>query len=731
MIHLIGTPTEWTSDYQPGKWEDFVAWICELEEVQFDIETTVTSWWCDKKVITVQFGDNADEWVIQWSSLNPQQKNFIKEVLESKKIVKLIHNALFECTVMLFHGIRLINVYDTMLAEMVLQGGEHTIGYGLDDICYKRLQIVLDKIEQTTFGDNILTPNKVVYAAQDVKYLVPIRDHIRQSAADLGYETFEKVVELENSIVPAFAEMVFHGMEIDQEWWINLAREAEPLVAAAQAKLNDWLQQEPFKSKAYELGYLSKDDRILINWNSPKQKALLFAELYPQLPGTTKATLKKWQSTQLKAQQPVPEWLPYYIDGDCSELQKEVIQYNRDWLIENQLLIPAETPTINWGSTVQVLPLFQTVEPRLKSLDKEAKGRCSHPVVIDYDGYLDTTKLLTTYGESFIYGIELGNKKKLPKVDPTGFVRTSFKQVLTTGRISTSNPNMQNIVVTESVGNKYRNAFIPPKGWSFVSSDYVSQELIVIAYLSKDPVWEAALSKGQDLHSLSAELVFGKAWKDAAEPGCEYYKDGAKQKCKCKKHKYMRTGTKTIGFGLAYGMSEFLLAGTLRIPLKEAKKLIEDYFKAFPGIGKLLDFLGDFGVRNGYIQTIWPYYRRRWFPNWQFYKGFIDAHLLSAQYHPGLGEIERASKNAPIQGTSADMVKLAMRDIYNYIHENNISHKVHLKMQVHDQLDTAATNEFKDEWKPILTSLMEAAAKVFIPSGLLKADTSITSRWSK
>jgi hypothetical protein len=113
---------------------------------------------------------------------------------------------------------------------------------------------------------------------------------------------------------------------------------------------------------------------------------------------------------------------------------------------------------------------------------------------------------------------------------------------------------MQNIPAKESVGNKYRNAFVPPMGWSFVSSDYVSQELIVIAYLSKDPVWQEALSKGQDLHSIAAELVFGKKWKDGAEKDCGYYLktvqgEPARQKCSCKRHKFMRTGCKTINFG--------------------------------------------------------------------------------------------------------------------------------------------------------------------------------------
>ena len=273
---------------------------------------------------------------------------------------------------------------------------------------------------------------------------------------------------------------------------------------------------------------------------------------------------------------------------------------HRQWLIDNHYLIPAGVPTINWNSVDQALPIIQTVE-NIKDLSEESRGKCSHPIINDLEKYKESLKLITTYGEKFLKYLE-----------PDGKVRPRFRQILTTGRISVSDPPMQQIPANDDVGNKYRNGFIPPDGWSFVSSDYISQELIVITYLSKDPVWRAALSKGQDLHSIAAELVFGKKWKDAAEPGCEYYK--SKQKCKCKGHKHMRTGCKTINFGLAYGMSEFKLASTLRIKVTEAKQLIIDYFKAFPGISRVLDYLGEFGVTKGYIQTIYPYYRRRWFP---------------------------------------------------------------------------------------------------------------------
>lgn len=728
MIYLIGKPTEQMPDFQVGVFEEFEGWMEGRREVEFDIETTVSKWWCDKQVITVQFGDMRNQWVLQWSELSAGQKETIKGYLESDRLLKLIHNAMFECVVMLFHGIRIQSVFDTMLAEQVLYGGEHDlVSYGLDDICWRRLGVELDKSYQTAFGDNILTPGKIVYAAQDVRYLTLLKKEIYQECQQVGLEW---VVALENESLLGFAEMTYHGMGMDQEWWMGLAEEAEPLVAEAQDKLNAWLRAEEFGSLAYDLGYLSDEDRLLVNWKSPVHKKKVFEELYPQLPGTTKAVLKKWQSDQLKAKQPVPEWLPFYLDNDFSEVTQELLTQHRQWLIDSDLLIPANTPTINWNSVPQVLPVFQWVDKKVKNLNAETMGRVSHPIGLDYEEFKDTLKLVSSFGERFLEKY----------VDPDGKIRTTYNQVMTTGRISSKEPNCQNIPAKETVGNKYRNAFVLPEGYSFVSSDYTSQELVTIAYLSKDPVWMEALSKGQDLHSVCAELVYGKKWKDTAERDCAYYKmvvgaDGklvmAKKKCECKKHKYLRSGIKSINFGLAYGMSHFKLASMLRITVPEAKQLIIDYFKAFPNISRLLDFLGRFGLENGYIKTIYPFYRRRWFPYWKFYTRFIDGHIAQAQYHPGLGEIERASKNMPIQGSCANMTKVAICFIYWHIHDNHLEDRVTMRMQVHDQIDCGVHDDYTEEWAPIQTRLMEEAAKVIIPTGILKAETTITKRWSK
>lgn len=728
MIYLIGNATESASFFKQGEFTEFKEWLSSLQTVEFDIETSMTPWWCDKVLISVQFGWKNTQWVLQWSELNEEQRTYIKQRLESK-LIKVIHNAMFECVIMLFNNVRVQNVIDTMLSEMVLYGGETTtVSYGLDEVCSRRLGITLDKSYQTSFGDNILTPGKIRYAAMDVSVMYDI--HLQQreelATADLTW-----VAALENETVLGFAEMTYHGMEIDAAWWRKLQDEAEPIVAEAHERLTKWIMNDPrMKDKAYSLGHISDTDRILLNWQSPKQTTQVFAALFPELPGTTKAILKKYVSNCIKEGKPYPNWLDHFADGYKDVLTDYLLQHHKQWLIDNSFLIPAGLCTLNWNSTDQVLPMLQTIEPGLKNLNAESMGRTSHPLVLDYEDYKDSLKLISSFGEKFLHKY----------VEPDGKVRTSIKQIVSTGRISSAAPNMQQIPAKEAVGNRYRNGFIPPKGSMFVSSDFVSQELVVIAYLSGDPVWKEALVKGQDLHSIAAEMVFGKKWKDAAELNCAYYQqvvnaqgtlEAAHEKCKCKAHKHMRTGVKTINFGLAYGMSHFKLAGTLRISVSDAKQLIVDYFKAFPGIGQLLDFLGRFGVEKGYIQTIYPFYRKRYFPFWKFYKEYVDLHISGVQYHGSLGEIERASKNMPIQGSSADMAKVAVCLVYWFIHDNKLEDKVRLVMQVHDQVDTIAVADFATTWAPILTQLMEAAAAVVIPTGILKAETTITERWSK
>ena len=364
--------------------------------------------------------------------------------------------------------------------------------------------------------------------------------------------------------------------------------------------------------------------------------------------------------------------------------------------------------TVNWDSPSQTLKIFQTLFPKIEDVNgkKLAPYRYKHPLIDEYIKYKEKSKLASAFGANFNSYISCD-----------GRVHTNFQQILDTGRVSSSEPNMQQIPAT----NEYRNCFVAPHGWVFVSSDYSSQELNVIAYGSGDPVFLKALRNNEDLHSVCAELVFGQVWHDAAQDDCAFNKSN--QKCECKEHKKLRTQVKTINFGLAYGMGPKKLSETINCTMTEAKELIDKYFKAFPTIKRFLNDQGEFGKRYGYVTTFHPFYRKRWFDSWtpKMY-GDRDSFME-------LGSIERASKNTPIQGSSADMTKLALVYLHRTIKKHG--YPVKIVMTVHDQIDTICPEEFAEEWKVYMTREMESAASRVIRNGLLKADTSITKVWSK
>jgi DNA polymerase I-like protein with 3'-5' exonuclease and polymerase domains len=719
-----------------GTWDEFVDWASKQTRVQFDIETSVTDAWNDKELISLQFGSctmkkDRQQWFLQWSELDMWQRDFIRIILQDKAILKLCHNAKFEYIVMKFNGIVIENFYDTMLAEKVLRGGLENEDYALADISWKYLRIMMDKTEQVLFGDNIITHSKVNYGITDVAYLDVI---MRIQYEGLAERNLLNVAGLEMAALNAFSDATFNGMKLSVEKWRENIRLAEPVIDAAFKKIDAWLLQEPFKAYAIQKGHWSDKDRTDINYNSVPQKYQMLNQIFPELTAGSKPIVKKYMKDNMKALGENLELLNIlvaYVDKEYQPMYDYLLEHKRDFLVSAGFLIPAGQSTINWNSVDQVLPLMKLVEPRLKSLSEEDINKTKHPALRDLQAYKEALKLTSTYGEEFIR----------KHVNSDGMVRSNYNQVISTGRVSSSKPNMQNIIVTEQVGTRYRNAF----EWSdqdfvFVDSDYKSQELVVIAYLSKDPVWMDAIANDYDLHSVCADLVFKWKWKQAEEAGCNYYHmvvgpNGklrpAKQRCKCKGHKHLRDQVKPISFGLAYGMSEFKLAGTLQITVPQAAALIDEYFKTFPAIGKVLNFLGNFGLDNGYIMTLAPFFRRRYFPYWEENRPYITPHKLGAQRNKTLGEIERASKNMPIQGASADITKVAMVLIRDFIYENRLQDKIKIVAQVHDQITTVCHKDLAEWWKIEMDRLMCEAALIVIPTGILKAETTISNCWTK
>lgn len=719
--------------YPRADFNEFTNWIRTQVRYNLDIETNLSDKWNEFKLMTIQFGScefspKRKQYLFQWSYLTNKQKQTIKEILEDDSQQKLTHNGRFEYIVLRFHGITIGNLYDTMLAEKILKGGMEAQEYSLADISWKYLRIIMNKDEQTQFGDNIITDNKILYACTDVLYLDIIQ---RMQIQEGAKENLLNVFALEMEVLPAFCDITYEGMILDQEKWRENIKLAEPLVAEAYKQLNTFLMQEPFYTYAKGMQFVSEEDRVVINFNSVQQRTELLKLLFPDIMGGTKVIVTKYVRDNAKFMDTNDMLLlNEYMSKSYTRMEGRLIDQHRDYLIAQGYLIPAGEITINWGSRDQCLGVIQRVLPKLRSLAEEETAKFSHPILQARSEYMDSLKLLNAYGEDFI--------RKYVCSD--GKVRTSFNQVLSTGRVSSSSPNMQQLPVKDSVGTRYRNAFIAEEEWVFVDSDYTGQELALLAYASKDPVWISAIERGEDLHSVCADLVFAKDWKIAKEDNCGFFNmivngDGtlvqAKQKCNCKKHKILRTAVKTVNFGLCYGMSEIKLAGTIKVSRQEAIDLINDYFKVFPAIKRTLEFLGHFGIRNGYIQTFAPFFRKRWFPYWYENRMFIDSHISGVKFNGTLGEIERASKNMPFQGGGSDMVKVALILIRSYIKEHKLQDTVKLQMQVHDQVTTKCKAEFANAWKLIMDDIMCEAAKIIIPTGLLKAETNVTPVWTK
>ena len=377
------------------------------------------------------------------------------------------------------------------------------------------------------------------------------------------------------------------------------------------------------------------------------------------------------------------------------DIANEFTQYKER---QTDLFGGGRVATINWNSPKQVLELVQQFDPELESAGAPALQHLKRfPLVGKYIEYKEKSKLYNAYGPDFYKYLHSDGK-----------VHTNFAQILDTGRVSSRGPNMQQI----PADNTYRNAFVPKdSNWAYVSSDFSAQELCIIAYGSQDPVWLYALKNGEDLHSKCAELIFGKEWLDLGNTNDE--------RKETKRGKELRTHVKIINFALAYGATPWSISKSLGISEEEATTLIASYYDTFPSIKGFLTKLGNYGKKHGHIRTFKPFSRIRFFDEW-------DSNKTDRKE---MGRIVRASKNTPIQGTGADMTKLALVMLRKLLQEKQYPVKVVLA--VHDEINTIVHKDFAEEWSIILKELMEKAATYILGQGLLKSDPTISRRWEK
>ena len=304
-----------------------------------------------------------------------------------------------------------------------------------------------------------------------------------------------------------------------------------------------------------------------------------------------------------------------------------------------------------------------------------------HEVVADILAFRGLKKLLSTYVDNLP---SLINKR-------TGHIHTSFNQCITaTGRLSSSDPNLQNIPVRGEDGKEIRKAFVPEPGCLFFSADYSQIELRVMAHLSSDENMIKVFREGKDLHAATAATIYKKSLNEVSRDE--------------------RTKSKRANFGIIYGITVFGLAERLNISRDEAKLLIDGFFETFPRVHDYMELAKQQARQKGYVETLFG--RRRYLPD------------INSQNATVRGFAERNAINAPIQGTAADIIKVAMIRIFERFQKENIRSKMIL--QVHDELNFSVYPEEKGRVEAIVIEEMQNALQMQVP---LVADSGWGANW--
>lgn len=387
------------------------------------------------------------------------------------------------------------------------------------------------------------------------------------------------------------------------------------------------------------------------------------------------------------------EWNGVRIDGSLlrnysATLSRELVA------LEDKIRTMADSPTLNVNSGRQIGEVLFT-QMRIADKPKMTKTKqfctdeeylkgfaAEHEIVRTILEYRGVKKLLSTYIDA------------LPElVNPvTGHIHTSYNQAVTaTGRLSSSNPNLQNIPIRDAIGRPIREAFIPSReDGLLLSADYSQVELRLMAHLSGDPSLCEAFRNGEDIHTATAAKIFGKSIAEVTDEE--------------------RRRAKTANFGIIYGISAFGLAQRLDISRSEAKALIDGYFASYPGVKRYMEQTVSDAVQRGWVETIFA--RRRYLEG-------IDSKNVNTR-----SLAERNAINAPIQGSAADIMKIAMVGVYRAFKEQGIRSK--LILQVHDEIIVDLVPTEREVVERIVREQMEGAAKLSIP---LVVDIGVGKNW--
>ena len=433
------------------------------------------------------------------------------------------------------------------------------------------------------------------------------------------------------------------------------------------------------------------------NSKQEKEKYMLYAYAISEIRKMTLRKLKETNSLELFTNIDMPtievlsdmQWNGIYLDEDeLNEFGKELTKK-----IETitKIIYEMAGEEFNINSPKQLgeilfekmkLPIIKKTKSGYSTdVDVLEKLKKEDPIIEQILEYRQLNKLNSTYVEGLKPYINSKTKR----------IHSFFHQTITaTGRISSTEPNLQNIPTRFELGKRIRKAFKPEEGKVYIDADYSQIELRVLAAISEDNHMIEAFIEGQDIHKQAASKVF-------KTPIDEVTKE-------------QRSNAKAVNFGIVYGISDFGLAGQLGISRKKAKQYIEEYLEQYSGIKKFMDNITEEAKEQGYVETL--FHRRRYIPELK------SNNYMVRQFGA------RVAMNTPIQGTAADIMKIAMIKVYNEIKNKKLKSKIVL--QVHDEMMIEVPKEEIEEVKQILKKSMETATKLKVP---LIADISVANNW--
>lgn len=543
--------------------------------IAVDIETTGLYPVPGSKIYCIAVNDG------QRIQLYEQPIKYLRALLEDKNIIKVIHNASFDCFwLRMVWGIQVRNIWDTRLMEQILLG-ENLPRSNKDENLRKQLsssllytleRYGLATLENKELGAKFATRDRnkplskeeIEYAKNDVRFLLQLQAMQEYRLIKLE---LTRVANMENALVERVVAMRYRGVGLNVAKW------------KAIAKANELKLHEALKSLPPDVS----------NWNSPAQVKKYFNS--KGIPVDSLTTIEELVS---RYNDPV---LKRFIE--MRKISSAVSKYGTEWLVD------------------------------------DIKG--------------------TT-------------------VDPDGRIRTDFEQILNTGRFSSSHPNLQQIPRE----GEHRSAFVPSKGNVFIIGDFSGQEIGIMAAAAKEEMWIKAMLRREDIHSLTASLIYPEIWKIGREKGCSFPK-----KCNCKEHRRVREHAKVLNFAIAYGAGPQNIGSQLKLTEKEARRLLHKYKRVVPRLTHWLNKNSAETVKTRFSYSADPFRRRR------------------VLRDPEDWMLRNIGKNNPVQACGANMTKLAMV---------SLSEESPLVLQVHDELVLDVPKALAKKAAKELKAIMEKAA---------------------